>query len=120
MISVSALYHHLKMNKYYVTLLKLTECLIFYLGSAADLCKSAMLHTQHKLQEEHLAQDAHLLLQIHDELVWEVNTAQLTNVRGEFLYPKSRKSTENTMFGPVMAFLLPKSLYACVCPFAGG
>lgn len=75
-----------------VTLLNLTECLIFYLGSAADLCKSAMLHTQHKLQEKHLAQDAHLLLQIHDELVWEVNAAQLTDVRGEPSCPKSRKS----------------------------
>jgi hypothetical protein len=101
-------------------LLKLTECLIFYLGSAADLCKSAMLHTQHKLQEEHLAQDAHLLLQIHDELLWEVNTAQLTNVRGELSCPGSRKSIEDTMFGPVMALLLPRSLSACLCQFAGG
>jgi hypothetical protein len=42
-----------------------------------------MLHTEQKLQEQQLARDAHLLLQIHDELLWEVSTAQLTNVRGE-------------------------------------
>jgi DNA polymerase I-like protein with 3'-5' exonuclease and polymerase domains len=65
---------------------------IFCLGSAADLCKSAMLQTQHKLQERHLAHDARLLLQIHDELLWEVNAAQLTNVRGEWSCLKSRKS----------------------------
>jgi hypothetical protein len=52
-------------------------------GSAADLCKSAMLHVERKLQEQQLARDAHLLLQIHDELLWEVRNAQLANVRGE-------------------------------------
>jgi DNA polymerase-1 len=64
---------------------------MFCLGSAADLCKSAMLHIEHKLQEEQLAHDAHLLLQIHDELVWEVSNAQLTNVRGESFCLKPRQ-----------------------------
>jgi DNA polymerase I-like protein with 3'-5' exonuclease and polymerase domains len=56
---------------------------MFCSGSAADLCKAAMLHTERKLQEKQLACHVHLLLQIHDELVWEVSNAQLKNVRGE-------------------------------------
>ncbi|XP_069684319.1 uncharacterized protein [Periplaneta americana] len=50
-------------------------------GSAADICKLAMLHTEWKLHELKLDRDAHLLLQIHDELVWEVSTTELTKVR---------------------------------------
>jgi hypothetical protein len=72
-----------------------------------------MLHTQHKLQEKHLAQAAHRLLQIHDELVWEVNTEQLTNVRGELSCPKSRKSIQDAIFGPITSsHFLPAALYA--------
>jgi DNA polymerase I-like protein with 3'-5' exonuclease and polymerase domains len=63
--------------------LNFTECLMFCSGSAADLCKSAMLLIDRRLQEKGLARDTHLLLQIHDELLWEVSSAQLTNVRGE-------------------------------------
>jgi DNA polymerase I-like protein with 3'-5' exonuclease and polymerase domains len=50
-----------------------------------------MLHIEHKLQEEQLADDAHLLLQIHDEMVWEVTNPQLANVRGEFSCLKLRQ-----------------------------
>lgn len=40
-------------------------------GSAADLIKKAMLAIHHRLREDN--HDARLLLQIHDELVFEVN-----------------------------------------------
>jgi DNA polymerase-1 len=44
-------------------------------GSAADLIKLAMLRLRHRLRHERLA--ARLLLQIHDELVFEVPASQL-------------------------------------------
>jgi hypothetical protein len=81
------------------------------LGSAADLCKSAMLHIEHKLHDEQLAHSAHLLLQIHDELVWEVSSAQLTNVRGE----SSCHNPTYTILGPIVPFFYMKHFtYASV------
>ncbi|CAH2106842.1 unnamed protein product [Euphydryas editha] len=41
-------------------------------GTAADLCKTAMILTTEKLRRSDPPVDARLLLQIHDELVWEV------------------------------------------------
>ncbi|KAJ8730435.1 hypothetical protein PYW07_017473 [Mythimna separata] len=41
-------------------------------GSAADLCKLAMILTEEQLRSSEPALEARLLLQIHDELVWEV------------------------------------------------
>uniref|UniRef100_A0A2A4JFN8 DNA-directed DNA polymerase family A palm domain-containing protein n=1 Tax=Heliothis virescens TaxID=7102 RepID=A0A2A4JFN8_HELVI len=42
-------------------------------SSAADLCKLAMILSEEQLRTSSPPVDAHLLLQIHDELVWEVN-----------------------------------------------
>lgn len=44
-------------------------------GSAADILKIAMLHMQRRLKEEKMA--ACMLLQVHDELVFEVPKAEL-------------------------------------------
>ncbi|XP_030032156.2 DNA polymerase nu [Manduca sexta] len=41
-------------------------------GSAADLCKMAMIEAYEQLGKCCPAVEAHLLLQIHDELIWEV------------------------------------------------
>jgi DNA polymerase-1 len=50
-------------------------------GTAADLIKLAMVAVQRWLDDEHLA--AKLLLQVHDELVLEVPTAELARVKAE-------------------------------------
>ena len=47
-------------------------------GSAADLIKLAMIHIHHRLRREKLA--AKMLLQIHDELVFEVPPNELDHV----------------------------------------
>ena len=47
-------------------------------GSAADLMKLAMVRIDAALTEANL--DAQMLLQIHDELIFEVATAQLPDV----------------------------------------
>lgn len=54
-------------------------------GTAADLCKCAMVHTQRHiaaLSAHKAAPIAHLLLQIHDELLWEVSDSDLDEVTG--------------------------------------
>jgi DNA polymerase-1 len=47
-------------------------------GSAADLIKVAMIRIHHALQERRLS--AKMLLQVHDELVFEVPTPELDEV----------------------------------------
>uniref|UniRef100_A0A8D8VL46 DNA polymerase nu n=2 Tax=Cacopsylla melanoneura TaxID=428564 RepID=A0A8D8VL46_9HEMI len=53
-------------------------------GSAADICKAAMISTQRALYENNGLQDndIRLLLQIHDELVWEVRGDIVNRVIG--------------------------------------
>lgn len=41
-------------------------------GTAADIVKMAMIHIEKRLKKEMLDDGAHLLLQVHDELVFEV------------------------------------------------
>ncbi|XP_068632078.1 DNA polymerase nu-like [Battus philenor] len=47
-------------------------------GSAADLCKMAMVLTEEALRTANPQVDCRLLLQIHDELVWEVRDGDLS------------------------------------------
>ncbi|KAL4704614.1 hypothetical protein ACJJTC_002871 [Scirpophaga incertulas] len=49
-------------------------------GSAADVCKLAMIATDERIRA--LALPARLVLQLHDELLWEVDRAQLARVAG--------------------------------------
>jgi DNA polymerase-1 len=48
-------------------------------GSAADLIKLAMIHIHRRLAERRLA--SRMLLQVHDELVFEVPHAELPAMR---------------------------------------
>ncbi|XP_050399369.1 DNA polymerase nu isoform X2 [Patella vulgata] len=53
------------------------QCVNFCVqGSAADLCKSAMIKVEFALQNF----NSRLLVQIHDELVWEVPESQIAEV----------------------------------------
>ncbi|CAG9786425.1 unnamed protein product [Diatraea saccharalis] len=60
--------------------------------SAADLCKVAMVSVERRLSSRPGA--ARLLLQIHDELVWEVRTEHLHWAAGESLVTSCRYSTD--------------------------
>ncbi|CAH0578952.1 unnamed protein product [Chrysodeixis includens] len=51
-------------------------------GSAADVCKTAMIATTARLRDSSLR--AHLVLQIHDELVWEVRDHHLHCAAGHY------------------------------------
>ena len=45
-------------------------------GTQADIIKLAMVRVQNLLEKEHALEDAYLLLQVHDELVYEIRTAR--------------------------------------------
>jgi DNA polymerase-1 len=49
-------------------------------GTQADIIKLAMVHIETVLKQQHLDHDAFLILQVHDELVYEVRTEVLTQV----------------------------------------
>ncbi|CAG5125614.1 unnamed protein product, partial [Candidula unifasciata] len=72
-------------------------------GSAADICKLAMLAVEKQLQEKaHLS--CRLLLQIHDELIWEVPEDQLLETQGVI-----QKVIENpeTLCGTLFSLQVP-------------
>jgi DNA polymerase-1 len=48
-------------------------------GSAADLIKVAMINIQNRLEKDHL--QTKMILQVHDELVFEVKAAELEKVK---------------------------------------
>lgn len=50
-------------------------------GTAADIVKIAMQRINERLQDEGLAEKAHLLLQVHDELIYEVEIPVLEAVK---------------------------------------
>ncbi len=49
-------------------------------GTQADLIKKAMVDADRALKEQNLAEQATLILQVHDELVYEVATARAREV----------------------------------------
>ncbi|XP_046549323.1 DNA polymerase nu-like isoform X2 [Haliotis rubra] len=51
-------------------------------GSAADLCKAAMLQVQSHLNKHGMSSKVRLLAQIHDELLYEVQEEHLDKVKG--------------------------------------
>ena len=51
-------------------------------GSAADILKRAMIRVPPALEQHGLSQKAHMLLTVHDELIFEVDTAALDQTAG--------------------------------------
>lgn len=49
-------------------------------GTQADIIKLAMVRIDDMLQEEMAREDAHLLLQVHDELVYEIRDARVNDL----------------------------------------
>ncbi|MFA6006579.1 MAG: DNA polymerase [Candidatus Paceibacterota bacterium] len=49
-------------------------------GTAADIIKLAMIKAEHELKKAHLHDDAKLLLQVHDELIYEVKKEKVEEV----------------------------------------
>ncbi len=45
-------------------------------GTQADIIKLAMVDVDFMLKEDHIKEDAHLLLQVHDELIYEIRTTK--------------------------------------------
>ncbi|MDB5265384.1 MAG: polA [Parcubacteria group bacterium] len=49
-------------------------------GTQADIIKIAMVHIDQMLKEEKATEDAHMLLQVHDELVFEIKESRVTEL----------------------------------------
>ncbi len=61
-------------------------------GTQADIIKLAMVRISDTLEKEGALDDAHLLLQVHDELVFEVRTSRV-----EELVPRIKKIMEEAL-----------------------
>jgi DNA polymerase-1 len=49
-------------------------------GTQADVIKLAMVEINRVLKEEHATEDAHAILQVHDELIFEIRTTRLAEL----------------------------------------
>lgn len=65
-------------------------------GSAADIAKKAMIETDRWIQQEGYGGDVRLLLQIHDELMFEIKTRRIASV-----VPEIRRLMESVWEGTV-------------------
>ena len=72
-------------------------------GTAADIMKLAMIHIDNRLRTEHLHEHVHMIMQIHDELVCEIDpvyTEQISEiVRDEMIhvFERSYKNIQTTV-----------------------
>lgn len=75
-------------------------------GTQADIIKLAMVRVDEMLEKEGRSKDAYLLLQVHDELVYEVRTAHVTElgVRIKGIM-ESVLSSEETRGVPIIAVI---------------
>jgi len=71
-------------------------------GTEADIVKLAMIEVDEFLKKENILKDAKLLLQVHDELVYEVKDSLIKSV-----VPEIKKIMENIVD--------PKKVYGIVC-----
>lgn len=73
-------------------------------GTQADVIKLAMVRVDEYLRENDARDDAHLLLQVHDELVYEVRTSKLAKLAPEIKrLMESVLTTEQTNGVPIIA-----------------
>jgi DNA polymerase I len=61
-------------------------------GTQADIIKLAMVRVEAMLKEENALEDVYLLLQVHDELVYEIRTSRVDE-----LSPKIKKIMESVL-----------------------
>ena len=52
-------------------------------GTQADIIKLAMVEIENYLKKENASEDAHLLLQVHDELVFEIKNERVAELSGK-------------------------------------
>ena len=73
-------------------------------GTQADVIKIAMVQIQQMLEEEGAANDAHMLLQVHDELVFEITEARVAALAQKIKGIMESVLTEEQALGiPVLA-----------------
>jgi len=63
-------------------------------GTAADIMRIAMIKVYKHIEKNKLGADVHMLLQVHDELVFEIKETELDS-----LIPELKKTMESVMEG---------------------
>ncbi len=71
-------------------------------GTGADIIKIAMSHVDNALTEKHLDDKVYLLLQVHDELVYEVSTDKIDDVIAVVAHSMESILTKKQSLGIVM------------------
>ncbi|MDE2173280.1 MAG: hypothetical protein KGJ31_01595 [Patescibacteria group bacterium] len=75
-------------------------------GTQADIIKLAMVRVDEMLEKELASTDAHLLLQVHDELVYEIKTTRATELSARIKkIMESVLPSEETRGVPVLAMI---------------
>ncbi|PIR83214.1 hypothetical protein COU19_01725 [Candidatus Kaiserbacteria bacterium CG10_big_fil_rev_8_21_14_0_10_56_12] len=75
-------------------------------GTNADIVKLAMVNVAQKLRDEGAESDAHLLLQVHDELVYEIREDRADDLGGEIKHIMEVSLGDNEAHGvPLTAVL---------------
>lgn len=73
-------------------------------GTQADLIKIAMVRVEEMLEEEHAEEDAYLLLQVHDELVYEIREERVGVLSGKIKHiMESALDGQDTRGVPILA-----------------
>ena len=77
-------------------------------GTQADIIKLAMVRADEMLAKEKAQEDAHLLLQVHDELVYEIRTSRVKELADKIQDIMESVLTEKEAMGvPIIA--VPKA-----------
>lgn len=75
-------------------------------GTQADIIKLAMVRVDEMLKKERAGEDAHLLLQVHDELVYEIRIRRLAELGARIKgIMESVLSSEETRGVPIVAVI---------------
>ncbi len=77
-------------------------------GTQADIIKLAMVRVDEMLTEEKASDDAHLLLQVHDELVYEIRDSRVKELAGKIQNIMETVLPENERRG-VQIIAVPKT-----------
>jgi DNA polymerase-1 len=73
-------------------------------GTQADIIKLAMVRIEAMLKEENATEDAHMLLQVHDELVFEIKESRLKDLAKKIQDLMESVMTESETHGiPLLA-----------------
>ncbi len=90
-------------------------------GTQADIIKLAMVSVDEMLKEEGREKEAHLILQVHDELVYEIREEKLVELSKKIKNIMETVLPESETKGvPIIAEMKSGTTWGTAAPFVGG